>query len=71
VVLGRDKDRTKNNADRLVQLCPRASAVLKRQLALREACQIDGKIQHDFIFFKDDGGRIIDLSYPTVAGATS
>ena len=55
VVLGRDKDRTKTNEDRLMELCPRAHAVLKRHLALREAC-IAGhrKIRHDFIFFKDD-----------------
>jgi integrase len=36
IVLGRDKDRTKNRDDRTVELCPRALAVLKRQFALRE-----------------------------------
>jgi integrase len=35
-VMARDKDRTKTSEDRIVQLCPRALEVLKRQLALRE-----------------------------------
>jgi integrase len=33
-VIARDKDRTKTGEDRLIELCPRALEVLKRQLAL-------------------------------------
>lgn len=62
VVLGREKDRTKTNEDRLVELCPRAHAVLKRQLALREACLRAGRnLNHDFLFFKDDCQPFKDL----------
>lgn len=41
-VMARDKDRTKTSEDRIVALCPRAVAVLKRQLALRERWQGSG-----------------------------
>ena len=34
--MARDKDRTNTSEDRIVALCPRAVAVLKCQLALRE-----------------------------------
>src|SRR5256884_7724762 len=43
VVLGREKDRPKNNEERTVELCPRALAVLKRQLVLREQYVEDRK----------------------------
>jgi integrase len=58
VVLGRQKDRPKNNEDRTVELCPRAFAVLQRQWALRDHFIEDGKIGHDFVFFKDNGEPI-------------
>jgi integrase len=45
VVLGKDKDRTKTNEDRTVELCPRALAVLKRQFALRGAVRAGRKDQ--------------------------
>ena len=64
IVLGRDKDRTKTKEDRTVELCPRALAVLKRQFALRERYAQAGKINHDFVFFKDDGEPILSLKYP-------
>lgn len=35
-LMARDKDRTKTSEDRLIELCPRALEVLKRQLALRK-----------------------------------
>jgi integrase len=34
-VMRHDKDRTETGEDRMVELCPRALEVLKRQLALR------------------------------------
>jgi len=63
VVLGRAKDRTKTNEDRTVELCPRALAVLKRQLTLRERLVARGTIEHQFVFFKADGEPIRCLKH--------
>jgi integrase len=63
-VLGREKDRTKTREDREITLCPRALQVLKRQLTLRAQLQQEGKIDHAFVFFRQDGAPIINLSYP-------
>ena len=63
IVLAREKDRTKSKEDRTVELCPRALSVLKRQLALREQYLQAGKIDHDLVFFKDDGEPIRSLKY--------
>lgn len=46
-VMNRDKDRTKTGVDRMVELCPRAIEILKRQLALRERMRQAGRIRHD------------------------
>jgi integrase len=63
-VMARDKDRTKTSEDRIVQLCPRALEVLRRQLALRERWQRLGtRIDHEHLFFKDDGEPIRHLHY--------
>lgn len=63
-VMARDKDRTKTSEDRTVQLCLRALAVLKRQLALRERWQRLGvHVDHEHVFFKDDGEAIRHLHY--------
>jgi len=63
-VMARDKDRTKTSEDRTVALCPRAIEVLKRQLALRERWQRVGtRIDHEHVFFKDDGEPIRHLHY--------
>jgi integrase len=63
-VMARDKDRTKTSEDRTVALCPRAIEVLKRQLALRERWQRLGvRIDHEHVFFKDDGEPIRHLHY--------
>jgi len=63
-VAARDKDRTKTSEDRLVELCPRALHVLKRQLALRAQLKLAGKIHHEDLFFKEDGTAIRNLQYP-------
>jgi len=64
-VLGRDKNRTKTNQDRVIELCPRALQVLERQLALREELVAAGKINHPLVFFWDvDYEPIRDLSLP-------
>jgi hypothetical protein len=48
------------------ELCPRALQVLKRHLALRAELSLQGKINHDDLFFKDDGTPIRYLQYPWV-----
>ncbi|HUE10960.1 MAG TPA: hypothetical protein VMQ54_08475, partial [Steroidobacteraceae bacterium] len=57
---GRDKDRTKTQEDRDVELCPRALEVLRRHLALREEYVAAGKITHEHLFFLEDGRPISD-----------
>ena len=64
--MARDKDRTKTSEDRLVELCPRALHILKRHLALSAELKIQGKIDHDDLFFKDGGVPIRNLQYPWV-----
>jgi integrase len=63
-VLGIDKDVTKTAEDRGVVLCPRALAVLRRQLALRKRLTQAGAIDHEQLFFTAEGAPIRDLSYP-------
>ena len=63
-VMARDKDRTKTSNDRLVELCPRALDVLERHLALRARLKLAGSIQHEDLFFKEDGSPIRNLQYP-------
>jgi integrase len=63
-VLGIDKDTTKTREDRIIQLSPRALAVLKRQLALYRNLKARRLIEHNQLFFKDDGTSIRNLSYP-------
>jgi hypothetical protein len=46
-VLRRDKDRTKTQEDRDVELCPRALEILKRHLTLRDEYVVAGKIRHE------------------------
>ena len=57
-VYGVDKDATKTHEDRVIQLCPRAIAVLTRQLALHRHLKSRGRIDHDQLFFKHDGAPI-------------
>jgi integrase len=65
-VMARDKDRTKTGEDRLIELCPRALEVLKRQLALRARMTLAGLIKHGKLFFKGNGDPIRNLQYPWV-----
>jgi integrase len=58
--LRRDKDRTKTQEDRYVELCPRALEVLRRHLALRAEYVAAGKITHEHLFFLEDGRPISD-----------
>lgn len=59
-----DRNRTKTNEDREIELCGRALDVLKRQLTLRESLVQSGSIKHEFVFFKENGQRLVNLSYP-------
>jgi Phage integrase family len=59
-VLRQDKDRTKTQEDRHVELCPRALEVLRRHLALRAEYVAAGKIRHEHLFFLEDGRPISD-----------
>jgi integrase len=65
-VMARDKDRTKTSEDRLIELCPRALEVLKRQLALRARLKLAGKLNHEELLFKDNGDPIRNLQYAWV-----
>jgi integrase len=62
-VYGIDKNTTKTREDRVVDLCPRAFAVLKRQLALRQALMACGRIDHDQLFFNSNGSPIRRLGH--------
>lgn len=62
--MARDKHRTKTSEDRLIELCPRALEVLKRQLALRARLHLAGRISHDVLFFDGDGKPWHDLQTP-------
>lgn len=63
-VLGIDKDVTKTGEDRRILLCPRAIAVIERQLRLREWLVSAGRIDHEHLFFTDSGAPIPDVKYP-------
>ena len=65
-VNGVDKDVTKTGEDRRIVLCPRAIAVIERQLRLRERLIRAGLIDHDHLFFTDSGAPIPDVKYPYV-----
>lgn len=60
----REKNRTKTNEDREIELCGRALDVLKRQLALRDRLVESGAIHHEFVFFQQGGQPLVNLSYP-------
>jgi integrase len=62
-VYGVDKNTTKTHEDRVIRLCPRAIAVLKRQLGLYRHLKARGRIDHEQLFFQDDGAPIRNLTY--------
>jgi integrase len=64
-VYGVDRNVTKTHEDRVVQLCPRATAVLERQLALYRYLKARGRIDHDQLFFQLNGAPIRSLAYVT------
>ncbi|HEY4211556.1 MAG TPA: DUF3596 domain-containing protein [Steroidobacteraceae bacterium] len=63
-VFGIDKDCTKTRQDRVIQLCPRAIDVLRRQLELRERLGRAGLINHNSLFFLENGEPIRSLNVP-------
>ena len=64
-VYGVDRNMTKTCEDRVVQLCPRAIVTLKRQLNLYQRLKARGSVNHDHLFFGDDGLPIRRLAYVT------
>jgi integrase len=62
-VNGVDKDVTKTGEDRRITLCPRARAILERQLRLRRRAIRSGLVQHDHLFFTEAGHPIKHLGY--------
>ena len=64
VVLSQKKNRTKTSQDREINLCPRALAVLRRQLALRERMVAAGKVRHKFVFFTEGGAPFQTVYLP-------
>lgn len=62
-VQGIDKDMTKTGEDRRIVLCPRAVAILERQLQLRESAMRAGLVKHEHLFFTDTGAPIPSLGY--------
>jgi integrase len=60
-VYGVDKNTTKTHEDRVIQLCPRAIAVVQRQLALYRHLKSCGRIEHDQLFFNASGTPIRHL----------
>jgi integrase len=62
---GIDKDCTKTGEDRRIQLCPRATAILERQLQVRARLMEPHGIQHEpHLFLTNEGGPIPDVKYP-------
>jgi len=60
-VAGVNRCQTKTGEDRRITLCPRALAVLKRQLALRTRLVAAGLIRHDHVFFQETGAPFMNL----------
>jgi integrase len=63
-VAGIDRCQTKTGEDRRIVLCPRALAVLKRQLALRARFEAADAIGHDHVFFRETGEPFWNLQMP-------
>jgi integrase len=63
-VAGIDRCQTKTGEDRRIALCPRALAVLKRQLAVRARLEAAGAIGHDHVFFRETGEAFWNLQIP-------
>jgi len=60
-VAGCDRDITKTGEARWIELCPRALAILQRQLKLREALKDSGWLKHECLFFDSCGAPLLDL----------
>jgi integrase len=62
-VYGVDKNITKTREDRVFPLCPRAIAVLRRQLALYRNLRSRGRVDHHQLFFGANGAPIRTFDY--------
>jgi len=61
---GIDKHCTKTGEDRRIVSCPRAIAIIERQLRSRARVSREGLIQHQRLFFTDQGWLIPDVKCP-------
>jgi integrase len=66
-VAGIDRNSTKTGEDRRITRCPRALQILDRQLTLRDQMKRAGKIDHDHLFFQEDGQPIQHARYTALA----
>ncbi|MBS0379922.1 MAG: tyrosine-type recombinase/integrase [Proteobacteria bacterium] len=57
-VAGVDRATTKTGVHRAFELCPRALAVLRRQLKLRERLRHEGRLDHDHLIVGDHGSPL-------------
>lgn len=60
-VMAHDKDEPKNYEPRIIELCPRALAVILRRRIRWSRLKLEGKLNHERIFFREDGQPFHDL----------
>lgn len=60
-VMARDKDEPKNYENRVIELCPRALALIRRRRVRWSRMKLEGKLDHEHIFFREDGQPFHDL----------
>ena len=60
-VMAHDKDEPKNYEPRTIELCPRALAVILRRRARWSRLKLEGRVDHEHIFFREDGKPFNDL----------
>lgn len=59
-----DRDVTKTGEARQILLCPRAVAIIERQLRLRERLKSEGHIDHEYLFVDGSGRPFADIRNP-------
>lgn len=60
-VMAHDKNEPKNYEDRTIELNPRALGYLLRQRAIWSRLKLEGKVDHERVFFREDGQPFHDL----------
>ncbi len=70
-VAGVDRATTKTGVHRVFELCPRALAVLRRQLALRHQLLREGGRRHSHLFVTGDGSPLRSIHEPATRWAST